>query len=65
MVGGQAGITGHLTIGAGARIGGQSGVMNDVAPGQTVFGYPAFPGHEYFRLITAARRLSKRGEKGE
>ena len=38
VAGGQAGITGHLKIGPGARIGAQSGVMRDVPAGQTVIG---------------------------
>jgi UDP-3-O-[3-hydroxymyristoyl] glucosamine N-acyltransferase len=62
MAGGQAGFAGHLTIGAGARIAAKSGVMGDVAPGQTVTGYPALPGTEFFRAIAAARRLRRRGD---
>jgi UDP-3-O-[3-hydroxymyristoyl] glucosamine N-acyltransferase len=62
MAGGQAGLTGHLTIGSGARIAAKSGVMADVEPGQTVTGYPALPGHEFFRMIAATRRLIRRGE---
>ena len=48
-VGGQAGITGHLQIGRGARVGAQSGVMKNVAPGATVGGSPAVPMVEWLR----------------
>jgi UDP-3-O-[3-hydroxymyristoyl] glucosamine N-acyltransferase len=63
MVGGQVGITGHLTIGRGARIAGQSGVMRDVAPGETVMGYPAMPIRDHHRQVLLLRRMvAKKGE---
>lgn len=42
-IGGQAGLTEHLIIGTRARIAAQSGVMRDVAEGETVSGSPAVP----------------------
>src|SRR3712207_8127953 len=39
----QAGLTGHLKIGAGAQIGAQAGVMRDVEQGARVVGSPAVP----------------------
>jgi UDP-3-O-[3-hydroxymyristoyl] glucosamine N-acyltransferase len=63
MVGGQVGITGHLTIGRGARIAGQSGVMRDVAPGETVMGYPAMPIRDHHRQVLLLRRMvAKKGD---
>lgn len=59
MMGGAAGLAGHLTIGDGARIAAQSGVMRDVAPGETVAGSPAMPAKAYWRQIAALRRLAK------
>src|SRR5262245_9105922 len=40
---GQVGVTGHLTIGDNAVIAAQSGVMNDVKPGEVLFGSPVRP----------------------
>lgn len=56
-VGGQAGIVGHLKIGAGARIGAQAGVISDVAPGNTVSGYPARNHRTYLRAMARLMRL--------
>jgi len=62
MVGGQGGLAGHLTIGSGARIAAQAGIMRDVAPGETVMGYPAVPIKEFFRQVAVLQRLaSKKG----
>lgn len=63
MIGGQAGLSGHLNIGSGARIGAQSGVMNDVAPGTTVFGYPAGPYRQYMRQLAELAKLTKKTRK--
>ncbi len=35
----------------------QSGVSQDVSPGQTLFGSPALETKEEFRIISARRRL--------
>jgi len=59
MIGGAASIAGHLTIGNGAKIAGRSGVMRDIASGETVAGYPAFPAKEYWRQVAALKRLTK------
>ena len=42
-IGGQAGISGHLSIGNKVKIGGGSGVVKDVEDNQIVMGYPALP----------------------
>lgn len=59
MIAGQAGLSGHLNVGHGARIGAQSGVMRDIAPGDTVFGYPAMPRKQYMRQVALLARLAK------
>ena len=41
VIGGQAGISGHLKIGNNVKIGGGSGVINDIPDNQQVMGYPA------------------------
>lgn len=61
MVGGQAGFAGHLTIGAGARIAAGAGVIWDVAPRATVFGYPAQPMKQFMRQLATLKRLAKKG----
>ncbi len=61
----QAGLAGHLTIGQGAQIAAQSGVMRDVPAGQKVFGSPAMPIRDFFRLFSAwQRQLKSQGKKG-
>ncbi len=40
-IGGQAGVADHCRIGRGARVAAKAGVIGDVAPGETVAGYPA------------------------
>jgi len=59
MVGGQAGLTGHLRIGRGAKIGAQSGVMSDVAAGAEMMGSPVEPIREYWRRLAVLRRLAR------
>ena len=56
-VGGQVGFAGHLEVGDGAAIGAQSGVSKSVPAGLFVFGYPAKPHMEEFRIQGALKRL--------
>ena len=41
MIGGQAGISGHLKVGNNVQIGGGSGVIRDIKDNTKVMGYPA------------------------
>jgi UDP-3-O-[3-hydroxymyristoyl] glucosamine N-acyltransferase len=41
MIGGQAGVSGHLNIGNYVQIAGGSGVIKDVKDNSKVMGYPA------------------------
>ena len=41
MIGGQAGVSGHLKIGNNVKIGGGSGVIKDIPDNSKVMGYPA------------------------
>lgn len=59
QVGGQAAITGHLRIGAGAKIAGQSGVIGDVAPGAILMGTPAQPRKAFYRQVATLKRLTR------
>ena len=43
VIGGQAGISGHLKIGNNVKIGGGSGVITDISDNSQVMGYPAVP----------------------
>jgi UDP-3-O-[3-hydroxymyristoyl] glucosamine N-acyltransferase len=58
-LGGQVGLTGHLTVGKGAQIGAQSGVMKNIAPGERVIGTPAVPARQFMRQTTILGRLAR------
>ena len=60
----QAGLTEHLRIGRGARVGAQAGVMADLPPGAEVVGSPAQPVRAFFRQVAALRRLARKGRDG-
>lgn len=60
QVGGQAAFTGHVTIGRGAQVGAQAGVISDVAPGAIVLGSPAQPRQDFFRQVATLKRLARR-----
>jgi UDP-3-O-[3-hydroxymyristoyl] glucosamine N-acyltransferase len=59
-IGGQAGVIGHVRVGAGAQIAASSNVATDVPPGARWGGTPAKPMREWFREITAVKRLASR-----
>jgi UDP-3-O-[3-hydroxymyristoyl] glucosamine N-acyltransferase len=76
MLAGQVGLTGHLEIADGTKIGAQSGVHRSVhKPNTTIFGSPAYPQREAFRiqgavaqlpdLLQTVRELQKRIERLE
>ena len=60
VAGGQVGLAGHLTIGKGAQIGAQSGVMRDLPAGARVFGSPAVPARQGMRQVAILGELAKR-----
>jgi len=51
-LGGQAGLVGHIVLGAGSTVGAQSGVTKSVPASTTVIGFPAMP-HGLFRRVHA------------
>jgi UDP-3-O-[3-hydroxymyristoyl] glucosamine N-acyltransferase len=61
VVAGQAGLTGHLRVGAGSRIGAQAGVMADLPPRSEVIGSPAQPAKAAFKEIATVRRWVRQG----
>ena len=56
-IGGAANIKDHLTIGAGAKIGGRAGVINDVPAKATYIGFPADSYGEVVRQWAAIKQL--------
>lgn len=59
VIAAKVGVSGHLHLGMGAKVGAMSGVMRDVEAGQEVLGLPAAPAKEYMRQIATIRKLSK------
>jgi len=57
VVAAQVGIAGHLTIGMGAKIAGQSGVMQNVAPQSNLMGTPAVPIKQNLRMHAYLKKL--------
>jgi UDP-3-O-[3-hydroxymyristoyl] glucosamine N-acyltransferase len=57
VLGGQAGIAGHLTIGRGCRVDGQTGVNSDLEPGSSVKGSPCLPYALEQRVNVLRKRL--------
>ena len=57
MMGGGARVRDHVAIGDGAKLGGNAGVISDVAPGKTLFGFPADDHRQILRLWAAQKRL--------
>lgn len=58
-IGGQAGLLGHIKIGAGAQIAASSRVRDDVPAGARWGGTPAKPMREWFRELTAVKKLGE------
>ncbi|WGF91941.1 UDP-3-O-(3-hydroxymyristoyl)glucosamine N-acyltransferase [Aequorivita marisscotiae] len=59
MIGGSASIKDHTSINSGATVGAGSGVMNDVAAGKTVLGYPAQDARDMLREWASIRKIVK------
>jgi UDP-3-O-[3-hydroxymyristoyl] glucosamine N-acyltransferase len=53
----RAMVNDHVTVGAGVRIGGNAGVVSDVAPGKTLLGMPADDHRQTLRLWAAQKRI--------
>ncbi len=63
MMGGQVGIADHIVVGTGARIAAKSGVVKDVAPGESVGGYPAIPLRIWHRQTIALLKMVRKKDK--
>jgi UDP-3-O-[3-hydroxymyristoyl] glucosamine N-acyltransferase len=57
VIGGQAGIVGHIQIGDGAKINAQSGVSKSIEAGKAVTGSPAFDYTAALRSQATSRNL--------
>ena len=57
VMGGVSASAGHLRVGAGARVGGGTGVRGDVGDGEEVLGYTHMPARIYRRSWAAFKRL--------
>lgn len=57
ILAGQVGVAGHCRIGDGARATAQSGIPNDVPPGQLVSGYPAIDNRQWLKAAAVYARL--------
>jgi len=57
MIGGQAGIVGHIQLGDGAKVNAQSGVSKSIEAGKAVTGSPAHDYTSALRSQAVSRRL--------
>jgi UDP-3-O-[3-hydroxymyristoyl] glucosamine N-acyltransferase len=66
VLGGSVGLADHIHVGDGAQLAARSGVMNNVPAGEKWAGAPAKPIREFFREVSALRKLStsKDGRRG-
>ncbi len=64
-LGGQVAVKGHVRIGMGAQIAATSGVNGDVPAGARWGGIPARPMREWFREITALKKLASQGDSAK
>lgn len=63
LIGGQAGLVGHIRVGAGAKIGAQAGVMSDIPARADYVGSPAQPARDTLRQVATLRRLAQSGRR--
>ncbi len=64
-LGGQVAVKGHVRVGMGAQIAATSAVNGDVPPGARWGGIPARPMREWFREITALKKLASQGDSAK
>jgi UDP-3-O-[3-hydroxymyristoyl] glucosamine N-acyltransferase len=64
-LGGQVAVRGHVRVGMGAQIAATSAVNGDVPAGARWGGTPARPMREWFREITALKKLASKGDSAK
>jgi UDP-3-O-[3-hydroxymyristoyl] glucosamine N-acyltransferase len=57
VLGGQVGLVGHITVGDGAQVAAQSGILGSVEAGAVVMGTPAMPLKLYMKASALIKRL--------
>lgn len=62
VMGGQSGTVGHIRIGAGAQVAGNSGVSESIPRGERWGGTPAKPLNLWAREIALLKRLARKGK---
>ena len=62
--GAKAGVSDHVTIGAGAQVIAASGVMRDIPAGETWGGAPAVPARQFWRQVAWLSRMGSRRTDG-
>ena len=66
MFGGQVGISGHIKVADGTKIGAQSGIPGDVKKENSILlGYPAIDHKDFLRSSIIFRRLPEMYRKVE
>lgn len=58
ILAGQAGVAGHITIGAGARLAARGGAISSIPAGETWAGFPARPHRDFMRAQAALYRMA-------
>lgn len=57
IMGGQVGVADHCEIGAEAILAAQSGVISDIPAKARMFGMPAMPGRDFFKMVAYAFKV--------
>ena len=65
VMGGQAGVVGHVKVGQGAQIAGGSHATDNVPPGARMVGTPAVPIRDWMRAQRAVQRLAAGAAKSD
>jgi len=65
IIGGQAGLADHLTVGDGAKIAGHSGIMHNVPAGEIWSGYPGMPVRHHMRVVSEMIKIGKGKRKND
>ena len=63
VIGGSASIKDHTTIGDGVMVGAGSGVINDIAAGKVMLGYPAVEARDALKQWAILKRLVQESKK--
>jgi UDP-3-O-[3-hydroxymyristoyl] glucosamine N-acyltransferase len=58
ILAGHVGVTDHLVLGSGVRVGAKSAVFGDIPSGATFSGHPARPHRQFLRAQAALYRLA-------